>query len=145
MEKYIEELKKLGINTGAVHWVARFKYQKEKAQKELEDLFEANGLSYVKPVQICKVEGCFNPLHYGQPMEKDLVPSSLEEVIELTEMVNLNELKDLGFDAYLELFNKDNPLPAKRKDFYIACNRKLHRKNLATLPESLLWEKDENE
>ena len=142
MEKYIETLKKLGINTTSVHWVAKFKYQREKAQKALEKLFEANGIGYEKPVQICKVDGCFNPLHYMQPIGKDLVPSSLDEVVELTEMVNVNELKDLGFDDYLELFNKDNPLPAKRKDFFIACNRKLRRKNLPPLPESLLWEKD---
>lgn len=143
MEKYIETLKKLGINTTSVHWVAKFKYQREKAQKALEKLFESSGISYAKPKQICKVDGCFNPLHYVQPIEEDLVPSSLDEVVELTEMINVNELKDLGFDDYLELFNKDNPLPAKRKDFFIACNRKLRRKNLPPLPESLLWEKDD--
>lgn len=142
MEKYIETLKKLGINIKSVHWVAKFKYQREKAQKALEELFEESGISYAKPKQICKVDGCYNPLHYMQPIEKDLVPSSLDEVVELTEMVNVNELNDLGFEAYLELFNKDNPLPAKKKDFFIACNRKLHRKNLPALSENLLWEKN---
>lgn len=141
MEKYIETLKKLGINTGSVHWVANKKTEK-RAQKALEELFETNGVSFQKPVKICGVNKCYNPLHYAQNLGKDLVPSSLDEVLELTEMVNVDELKDLGFESYLELFNKDNPLPAKKRDFFIACNRKLRKKGLPALSDSIMWEKD---
>lgn len=143
MERYIETIKKLGINTESYHWKANKKNQK-RAQKALEELFEANGVSYEKPVQICGVDGCFNPLHYSQKLGRDIVPSSLDEVLELTEMIDVNELKDLGFENYLEMFNKDNPLPARKRDFFIACNRKLRRRGLPALADSVLWERSEN-
>lgn len=139
LEKYLEIVKRLRINTEAVHWRVPNRY-KHLVQKALKELFDNYGTASGKPRQTCGIDGCCNPMHYIQGIENDLIPTSLDEILELTEMVNVNELKDLGFDSYLELFNKDNPLPAKKSDFFIACNRKLRRKNLPPLPDSVLLE-----
>lgn len=84
---------------------------------------------------------CLNPLHY-QVVEKEqrVLNYNKSEVDELESMLELDKLDKLGFIAYFEEFNTNNPLPAEMVDFFVACNRKLKKGRRKPLEESLLDE-----
>lgn len=110
------------------HWVLKNRNQRRTVKRILTNFFKkfgtiSGGFSLKR---CCSCRTCYNPFHYYQTLQQGEVSrENLIEIEELTDMINLGELQEMGFARYLAYFNQDNPLPAEKVDFYIACNRKL--------------------
>lgn len=120
------------------HWELIDKSKRKKARGYLMRFFRKFGMYskgyYLK--RCCTNKNCYNPFHFCQLQEVgDVSKENLIEIEELFDMINLDELQEMGFKRYLLYFNEDNPIPAKKLDFYLACNRKLRSKGLSPLPK----------
>lgn len=125
------------------HWELIDRTKRKKARGYLMRFFRKYGMYstgyFLK--RCCNNKNCYNPFHYCQLQEVgDVSKENLIEIEELTEMINLDELQEMGFKRYLLYFNEDNPIPAKKLDFYLACNRKLRSNGLTPLPKGELDE-----
>lgn len=130
--KFLEEMEKSGINTNAYHWIPKWsavRRAKNRVMKLFKDLGVYDGV--IKIERCCSQSNCVNPFHYRCIKVQDLKIdyNQATEIEELASMVDVDTLTVMGFGSYLEFFNKDNPLPAKPLDFFMACNRALHDKH----------------
>lgn len=136
---FLDRLEMMGVNTNSYHWIA--KKNKKACLRLLKNLFkELGSMSGVfKITRICSQSGCVNPFHYKLAQTVDLKLDSQQEseVDELTKMIDVNELQVMGFDSYLDAFNRNNVLPAERLDFFLACNRALNRVHKPVLDWSI--------
>lgn len=138
---YIEELKKLGINTDSFHWRARTEAVFKKGYKFLIELEKSYGLldDDHNLVRKCSQEHCLNPLHYALEKKFDIKHKiNKDEVDELVTLLDLKTLEEMGFEYYLESFNMGNPLPARAVDFFAACNYKLKKAHKPLLGAEVL-------
>lgn len=127
---FLDKLEEAGVNTNAYHWVTTSK-NKKTCLKLLKNLFQelSSMDGIIKINRICSKAGCVNPFHYRpvQAIDLNLDPQQESEIEELTSLIDINELQVMGFDSYLEQFNRTNLLPAQPLDFFLACNRALNR------------------
>lgn len=130
--EFLEEMEKLEVNTNAYHWrvpVKRYKKARDRLVKLYNNLSDFDGV--IRLEHCCSQPYCVNPFHYRCVRIQDLKIGydQAVEIEELADMVDIDALTVMGFGPYLEYFNKDNPLPAKPLDFFMACNRALHDKH----------------
>lgn len=140
---FIRSLRECGveINYKNPHWIARDPEKRRRANRLLKTFFKHFGLYSKGQIlkRCCNSKGCLNPFHYGQvPDMGNVSKENLIEIAELAEMINLEDLEDMGFTRYFLYFNEDNPIPAKKEDFFIACNRKLRQAKKNILSREVL-------
>lgn len=141
----IEKLEKIGVNTNGIHWLLAPGLHKGTAERALAKFFRKCGATKAgyKLERYCSSKRCYNPVHYhlvldeGEPTEE-----SLAEIEDLAMVIDLDDLQEMGFARYFLYFNQDNPLPAKKMDFYIACNRKLRKHKKPPLGEEVLGDEE---
>lgn len=140
-QKLIDDLEKAGVNTDSFHWVTKTKQDKKKVEFIIQKFFKKYGplRAGFSMRRYCNCRGCYNPFHYHQVVDEgEISEENFEEIEALMIMIDEKELLDMGFNRYFEFFNKDNPLPAKKLDFYIACNRKMRKLKLPTYGKEVL-------
>lgn len=118
--KYIKFLYSEGINMNEFHWKPT-KRGETRQIWALERMLKDEGILDDNHTlrKICRVRGCLNPFHYRMVPQISKLPNP-QEVAELIEMVDVETCANLGFDAYLTLFNDGNPLPAEEEDMRAA-------------------------
>ena len=129
------------IDPEKTHWILKNRNQRRKVNKILFDFFKKYGMLSGGFIlnRCCSCRTCYNPFHFYQTLQQgEVSKENLIEIEELTDMINLEELQEMGFARYFAYFNEDNPLPAQKIDFYIACNRKLRANKQPLLARSEL-------
>lgn len=118
--EYIKFLYREGIKMDEFHWKPT-KRGENRQLWAMEKMLKAEGIltDDYSLRKICNVRGCLNPFHYRLVPELRKLPDP-QEVAELIEMVDVETCINLGFEAYLTLFNDGNPLPAKEEDMRAA-------------------------
>lgn len=152
VQNYIQKMDELGVILKGTHWVLPEEKDKKNAPRNILTkvtrlYLEMGVLSKDKQlIKMCDCFGCYNPFHYSpiHKFEKEVrTETDWLEVEDLASLIDLNELADKGFWGYLAKFNYKNPLPAKSRDFYDACNICLVKKKLERIPyATLMMKKD---
>lgn len=141
---YLEE--ELLVDTSKLHWVLKDKTKYKQAIKKLQQVLSRVGVlpPHANCRKTCNVKYCLNPFHYEVVWKDswvDIPDERKVEIEELSMLIDINRLQTMGFRAYLEDFNEDNPLPADKRDFFMACNRRLLDLKLPTISELELGNK----
>lgn len=137
LTEYIHWLEENGVNTNKLHWVPE---GKKRISSSLTRMMKEEKvlISGYKLKKICSAPHCLNPLHYRIVPNLKGFPNA-QEVEELAELVDVEVCENIGFEAYLALFNEDNPLPAEREDMRAAVSLALSRAKKHIPFDDVFW------